>query len=197
MLRVGGRPVIDFLIERMLIAGVEAVVVVTRPDKRDVVEHVTAAGADVALGTPRTVSESLLLGLERVRDADVALLGFPDTIWDPEDGFVRLVGALDEDDVALGVFGSDEPERSDVAVLDGDRVLEVHVKPPNPPGRLVWGCAAARVSALHALDRYADPGYLFDKLARSGRVRAVRFPGRMIDVGTPEALAQARRLLGS
>jgi NDP-sugar pyrophosphorylase family protein len=71
----------------------------------------------------------------------------------------------------------------------------VSVKPAEPAGDLVWGAAAARASALGALRRHADPGQLFDELARCGRVRAVRFPGEFIDIGTKEALAIARREL--
>ena len=57
----------------------------------------------------------------------------------------------------------------------------------------MWGAAAARAGALAGLRRHPDPGHLFDELARDGRVRAVRFPGEFIDVGTKEALAAARK----
>lgn len=192
MLSVGGRPVMDALVERMREAADE-IVVVTRPEKHDVIEHSRALGLRVVEGEPSSVSESLLLGLGR---ADTVLVGFPDTIWEPVDGFVRLVAALEEADVALGVFESQEPERSDVVALDGVRVEAVDVKPDRPRSTLIWGCAAARADALAGLARHDQPGLLFDELAREGRVRAVRFAGAMIDIGTPEALARARRLLG-
>ncbi len=80
-------------------------------------------------GQPATVSESLLLGLQGLDASDVALIGFPDTIWEPRDGFAQLVGALAGTEAALGIFESPEPERSDVVTLDGDRVVSVEVKP--------------------------------------------------------------------
>jgi glucose-1-phosphate thymidylyltransferase len=183
---VGERPVMDYLVERLRLVTDE-IVVVTRPDKRDVIEHSRSLGLRIVEGEPSSVSESLLLGLS---GADTVLLGFPDTIWEPVDGFVRLVEALEEADVALGVFESEDPGRSDV-------VEAVDVKPDQPRSNLIWGCAAARADALTGLDRHDQPGFLFDELAREGRTRAVRFAGAMIDVGTPEALARARRLLGS
>lgn len=195
MLSLGGRPVMDELVERMREAADE-IVVITRPEKQDVIEHAGELGLRVVEGLPVSVSESLLLGLCEVDPGDTVLIGFPDTIWEPEDGFVELVRALDAADVALGVFESEEPERSDVVVIDGDRVEAVDVKPRDPRSNLIWGCAAARASALSELDRHDQPGLLFDELAREGEVRAVRFPGAMIDVGTTEALARARRLFG-
>lgn len=190
---VGGRPVMDYVVERLWAAGCRELRVVTRPDKPDVIEHARALGADVVEGTPPTLAASIGLGLRGLEDSDVALVGLPDTLWEPVDGFVRLLDPLDEDTgVVLGVFESDEPERSDV-VLVGERgsVRSVHVKSADPPGNLVWGCFAARAGALAGLERYAEPGHHFAALATAGKIRAVRFPGRMIDIGTPAALAAA------
>lgn len=189
---VGGRPVMDYLVERLR-AVADEIVVVTRPDKRDVIDHSHALALRIVEGEPSSVSESMLLGLS---GADTVLLGFPDTIWQPVDGFVRLVDALEEADIALGVFESEEPGRSDVVALDGDRVEAVDVKPHQPRSNLIWGCAAARSAALTGLVRHEEPGLLFNELAEAGRVRALRFPGEMIDVGTPAALERARRKFG-
>ncbi len=52
------------------------------------------------------------------------------------------------------------------------------------------------MSALEGLARHEQPGDLFHELAGKGQVRAVPFPGAMIDIGTNEALARARALLG-
>ncbi|HEU4942779.1 MAG TPA: NTP transferase domain-containing protein [Gaiellaceae bacterium] len=192
MLRVGGRPVIDYLLERMRAAAGD-VVVVPRPEKADVLAHARALGLRLVEGRPANVSESLRLGLD---GAEAVLLGFPDTIWEPEDGFGRLLDGLGEADVVLGLFRSQEPERSDVVELDGDRVVSVEIKPARPRSDLIWGCAAARGSALEGLARHDEPGRLFAELAGDGRVRAVPFPGQMIDIGTDEALERARRLFG-
>ena len=190
---VGGRPVMDYLVERMLAAGCAELRVVTRPDKLDVVAHARELGASVVEGEPASLAESLALGLQDLDDADVVLLGLPDTIWEPIDGFVRLLDQLgDGAHAVLGVFESDEPERSDVVVLDDSGLVRsIHVKEARPPGRLVWGCAAAEVAALTALGDYWEPGHHFAALAAAGHLRAVRFPGTMIDIGTPAALAAA------
>jgi glucose-1-phosphate thymidylyltransferase len=194
LLSVGGRPVMDYLVERMLRATDE-IVVVTRPEKTDVLEHARRRGLRVVEGQPPSVSASLLLGARGSRREHV-LMGFPDTIWEPEDGFVQLLDWLESAEVAVGVWESAEPGRSDVVTLDGDRVVAVDVKPAVPATNLVWGAAALRESAVAGLERHDEPGLLFATLAAEDRVRAVRFPGTMTDIGTPEALAEARRVFG-
>jgi NDP-sugar pyrophosphorylase family protein len=190
---VGGRPVMDYLVERMQLGGADDLVVVTRPEKEDVAAHALELGLRVVHGRPATASQSILLGLEGAAPDDQALLGFPDTIWRPLDGFASLREQLGAGiEIALGIFSSAEPERSDVVVLEGGLVTTVDVKPARPRSSLVWGCAAARVGALRRLSRHDDPGYFFDELARAGCVAGVYLPGGMIDIGTVEALERAR-----
>jgi glucose-1-phosphate thymidylyltransferase len=190
VLPVGGRPVLDYLVARMRAAPCDELRVVTRPEKRDVVERATELGALVVEGHPPSVADSLLLGMEGLARDDVVLFGFPDSIWEPLDGFAHLLAALgEEDEVVLGLFSTRELERSDVVVLDElGRVAEIHVKPGHPPSDLVWGCLAGRVSALEGVRGYDEPGAYLDRLARGRSVQAVRFGTEFVDIGTPQAL---------
>jgi glucose-1-phosphate thymidylyltransferase len=190
VLRVGGRPVLDYLVERMRAASCDEVRVVTRPEKHDVVERATELGALVLEGHPPSVAHSLLLGMDGLARDDVVLFGFPDSIWEPVDGFARLLAALgEEDEVVIGLFSTQELERSDVVVLQGsDRVAEIHVKPERPPSDLVWGCLAGRVGVLEGVRGHDEPGSYLDALAREGRVRAISFGTEFVDIGTPQAL---------
>jgi glucose-1-phosphate thymidylyltransferase len=195
---VGGRPLLEYVVERMRAAPCDELRIVTRPEKQDVLEHASRLGAAVVEGRPATLAQSIALGLDGLSAEDVALIGFPDSIWEPLDGFARLLAVLDEGtDVVLGLFASTEAERSDVVSLDeSGLVTGVDVKPERPRSDLIWGCAAARVSALDDLARHAWPGELFDELARARRVRGVRLPGEFVDVGTREALRRALERLG-
>jgi glucose-1-phosphate thymidylyltransferase len=194
LLQVGGRPVIDRLVDRMRAGGADEVRVVTRPDKHDLIGHALAEGATIALGEPANVSESVLLGAAGAAGDDVALVGFPDTLWEPLDGFVRLLAAL-EDRFAgvLGLFTTSEPERSDVVEVDANGVVTaIHVKPERPPSSLIWGCCAVRVCALEGIRQHAQPGTLFKTLAPEGKLAGMRLSDRWLDIGTPEALKLAR-----
>ncbi|HEX7254644.1 MAG TPA: NTP transferase domain-containing protein [Gaiellaceae bacterium] len=192
LLDVGGRPVIDYLLERLRAAAADEIRVVTRPDKLDVAEHARRAGATVILGTPDSPAESFALGLAGLDEDDIVLLGFPDTIWEPVDGFATLLEALGKDDAALGLFRTPDLTRSDVVVVDGDRVTRIAVKPARPPSDLIWGCAAVRRRALAGLAEQREAGVLLDALAKLGRVRGVHLSDSWLDIGTPEALAAAR-----
>ena len=186
---IAGRPLMDFLIERMVHAGCADIRVVTRPEKTDVVAHVDRLGLTVVLAYPQSVSESLLAGLEGTDPDDVVLFGFPDTIWEPLSGFVRLLDALDGFEVALGLFPGSELQRSDVVEFAESRlVTSVEVKPRVPKSDWIWGMAAARRRGLDVLSMHPEPGAAFNSMCLRGEVVAVPLSGPFIDLGTPEAL---------
>ena len=87
MLSIGGRPVMDYLVERMRAGGCTTLRVVTRPEKTDVIAHADEIGAEVVLGNPTSVSASFVAGMAELPDDDIVLIGFPDTIWEPVDGY--------------------------------------------------------------------------------------------------------------
>jgi NDP-sugar pyrophosphorylase family protein len=180
----------DYLVERMRAAPCDELRVVTRPEKTDVVERARALGANVVEAHPPSVADSLLAGLRGLDADDVVLFGFPDSIWDPLDGFARLLASLDE--VTLGLFRCASLTQSDVVTVQGDRVAAIHIKPVDPPSELVWGCLAARVGAFAGLAGHEEPGVYLDGLARAGRVRGIDFGTEFVDVGTPESLEAAR-----
>jgi NDP-sugar pyrophosphorylase family protein len=193
MLLVGGRPVIDCLLQRMDAALCGEIRVVTRPDKRDVAEHARARGTTVVFARPTTVSASLLAGLDGLGADTPVIFGFPDTLWDPIDGFVALLAALASGaEVALGIFRAESPSRSDVVTVEGEHVTSIHVKPQQPPSELVWGCAATHAGVLRGVEGWAEPGAYFDTLARRGLVGGVRLADPFVDIGTPASSRRAR-----
>lgn len=141
MLEVGGRPVMDHLVERIRAGGCTQLRVVTRPEKEDVIAHAVELGAEVVLGHPATVSESLLAGMSGLDPDDVVLIGFPDTLWEPVDGFRTLVEAVREGcEVALGLFRTDPDSlsRSDVVAFGVDgTIARIDVKPADPPSEWI------------------------------------------------------------
>jgi glucose-1-phosphate thymidylyltransferase len=190
VLRVGGRPVIEHIVERMRRAGCADIRVVTRPEKVDVIEYAQRADLAVVLARPPSVSASLLAGLQGTDPASLALVGFPDTIWEPPNGFVHVLEGLQGFDAALGLFPGEEAERSDVVeVTPAGIVRAVHVKPAISPSSWIWGCAVARRWALDALTADPEPGRVFDAMSREGGVVAVKLSGPFLDIGTSEALA--------
>ena len=193
-LEVRARPVLDYLVERMRRAGCDEIRLVTRPEKRDVAELARARGAEVVLGRPESVGASLLLAVDGLDPDTRVVFGFPDTIWEPVDGFVPLLERLRPDvDLVLGLFRTPDLTRSDVVSLDeAGLVTGVQVKPERPASELVWGCAATTAAVIAQLRDVDEPGELFDRLARAGRVAGVHLSDEWLDIGTRDALQRAR-----
>lgn len=196
LLPISGRPVLEYVVERMRAAGADEIRIVTRRDKEDVIAHADRLGATVIVGEPPSSAESVLLAVQGLSADDVAMIGFPDTMWGPPAGFAQVAALLAGDaEVSLGLFRGRDAEqlrRSDVVVLDGTRVTAVEVKPARPGSDLLWGCAAARARALSGLAGREHPGELFAELAGEGRVVGVVLAGEFRDVGTRADLAKAR-----
>jgi glucose-1-phosphate thymidylyltransferase len=194
---IRGRPVMDYLIERMRIAGASEIRVVTRPEKLDVVENASRHGATVVEGYPRLLAESLFTAIGDLPGDDIVLFGFPDSIWEPRDGYSTVVDLLDDGcEVALGLFRTSEPQRCEVVTLSdteasSGQVAGIELRPPAPAANLIWGCAAARASALRGLEREREPGEYFNSLCSRGVVAGVWLSDTYIDIGTREGLREA------
>jgi glucose-1-phosphate thymidylyltransferase len=190
ILPIRGRPVMDYLIERMRAAPCSELRVVTRPDKEDVTRHAESQGAMVVHAQPQSVSESLVAGMRGLAPTDIVLFGFPDTIWEPVEGYRSLVEAIETgNDIALGLFRTDEPERADVVrFTDSWLITAVEVKWPNPSSNWVWGCGAARVHALEGVASEREPGVYFDRYCKTRDVRGVWLSDSIVDIGTKESL---------
>jgi glucose-1-phosphate thymidylyltransferase len=194
---IGGRPVMDYLVERMRLAGSSEIRVVTRPEKLDVVDNASRHGVTVVEGNPRSLAESFFTGMKGIGDDDIALLGFPDSIWEPPDGYSRVIDLLgDGCEVALGLFHTSEPQRCEVVTLreagaDSGLVARIELRPPAPTSNIIWGCAAAPASILRGLEREREPGEYFNRLTLRGAVAGVWLSDTYIDIGTREGLREA------
>jgi glucose-1-phosphate thymidylyltransferase len=200
VLPVGGKPVMDYLVANMRAGGCTHLRVVTREGKRDVIRHARELGAETVIASPRTVSESILAGTEGLAAGDVLLIGFPDTIWDPRDGYAQLIREVVEGcDVALGLFriAPAELSRCDVVVFGEENTIEqIDVKPRRPRSDWIWGCAAVRADIAQGLCCTDWPGGYFDLLCREGAsVKGVRLSDVWLDIGTKEALSRAEEFV--
>jgi glucose-1-phosphate thymidylyltransferase len=197
VLPVAGRPVVDYVVERMRVGGCGEVRVVTRPEKRDVVAYAEQSGASLVLGRPRNICESFAAGMAGLAPDDIVLLGYPDSLWEPVDGYKPLVEAVEGGgEVALGMFEAPGLVGSDFLRLDdAGRIVGFEIKPPRPPSSWIWGCAAARFRALEGIEREEWPSAYFDSLRRRGvDLKGIRLSDEYLDIGTEESL---RRLASS
>jgi dTDP-glucose pyrophosphorylase len=193
LILAGGRPLIDWIIERMRDGGADEVRVVTRPEKVDVVDHARKLDVALVLASPPTLNASFAAGLAGLERDDIVLLGFPDSVWEPSDGFRRLVDAVDAGhEVALGLFKAPELKEVDFVALDeAGRIDGIDIKPAVPRSEWMWGIAAARARALEGLERQEWPsGHFLDLRERGLQLHGVRLSSTYLDVGTRSALAR-------
>jgi dTDP-glucose pyrophosphorylase len=196
------KAVSEFLIERMIDAGADRLCFVISPEKTDIIPYYARHWAArrfcyVVQDRPNGLCDALFRALQVMRDDEEVLVGLPDTVWFPVDGFSRLPAG----ELSFLLFPVERPERFDAVITgESERVTHIEVKTAHPATHWVWG--AFRVPArtfrtLHALwsepergDEYV--GTLVNAyLARGGEARGVHAGERYYDVGTVDGYRAA------
>ena len=135
------KPVSQYLLERMRLAGAEQVFFITRPGKGDIADYYGDGSrlglrfAYLQAGLPWGPPFSLAQAVPFIGDARV-VFGFPDILIDPVDSFTPLLARQDETgaDVVLGLFHATAREPGDVITRDDatGRILNLETKEERP-----------------------------------------------------------------
>jgi glucose-1-phosphate thymidylyltransferase len=200
------RAVSEYLVERMIRGGADRLCFVISPGKSDIVEYYggtvgAARACYVVQPRPEGLCDALFRALPFVAPEDEILVGLPDTVWFPEDGYRALPAA----GLSFLCFPVQRPELFDavVATPEGE-VREIQVKTERPATRWVWGgfkltgAILAELAALHEARGRQDAyvGTLVNAwLAEGGSARAVAAGEAYVDVGTLHGYREALALL--
>jgi dTDP-glucose pyrophosphorylase len=195
------KAVSEFLVERMLHAGADRICFVISPEKTDIIPYYARHSASrrfcyVVQERPKGLCDALFRALQVMRDDEQVLIGLPDTVWFPVDGFTRLSDAQ----LSFLLFPVDEPRRFDAVLTVDGVVTEIQVKAERPGTNWVWGAfrmPATTFKALHALwsepergDEYV--GTLVNAyLRRGGHALGIQAGARYYDVGTVDGYRAA------
>lgn len=220
----GDRPVrvaCHGLLDRLYAGGARRALVVVGTDKWDIPRYLgpayTPPAADPAAGelalayvpapASSSVPETLARALPFVGDSVVAL-GWPDVLFEPADAFARLLRrrAATGADVALGLFPTDRPWRTDMVDAGaGGEVRAIEVRPATSRLAHNWLIAAwtprfGRFLGRRVASSGGDGGELqLGEVFRGALESGLSFTaevfrrGRFLDVGTPADLAVAWR----
>ncbi len=200
------RAISEYLVERMIRGGADKLCFVISPGKTDILEYYGSRlwGADIAYVVQPNAGglcDALFRALPLVREDESVLIGLPDTLWAPEEGFCALPG----DRLSFLLFPVEHPELFDAVVTDeSGSVVEIEVKKPGARSNWIWGAIKmpGRVfHELHALwcrperrDEYL--GTLVNAwIAEGGGAVGVRAGQAYVDVGTLHGYRSAIRLL--
>jgi glucose-1-phosphate thymidylyltransferase len=200
------RAVSEYLVDRMVRAGVDKLCFVISPGKSDILQYFgdrigMAAISYVVQPRPSGLCDALFRAAPFIQPEEHVLVGMPDTVWFPEDGFC----VLPDGQLAFLLFPVDRPEFFDAVEIDGSgHVIEMQVKQPHPRSHWVWGAFKVPGTILHDLhalwherggrDEYV--GTLINAWIRGGgRATGLRAGTSYVDVGTLHGYREAIRLL--
>ena len=118
------RAVSEYLVERMIRAGADKLCFVISPGKTDILEYYGGRlwGADIAYvvqPTPGGLCDALFRASPLIAPEEQVLLGLPDTVWQPEDGFAKLP----QDVLSFLLFPVQRPELFDAVVTSEDAFM--------------------------------------------------------------------------
>ena len=215
----GIRPkvVSHYLLEKMRAAGITKAYFILRPGKWDIPGYfgdgtalLDMHVAYLMLGAPFGVPFTLDQAYPFVRYATVAF-GFPDILFDCEDGFTRLVEqqSISDADVSLGLVPAKHPSTDDTVDFDDKgEVRDLIVCPSESALRYSWCIALWRpafTEFLHDLVKdkkglssqgpELSVGYTIKAVINAGlHVEALVLNERpYVDIGTPEQLYNSVR----
>ncbi len=202
----GGVPkpkaVSEYLVERMLKAGVDRICFVIGREKTDILRYYADSPYSdrifyVLQSKPRGLCDAVFQAIAHARADEQILIGLPDTIWFPQNAYCLVP----RETVHLITFPVEQPQHFDAVLWNGQgTVEEVQVKQAGALDRRVWGAITmpgSELFALHQLWRERDCrdeflGHLFNVWLAGGHVITADCTGTdYLDVGTLEGFHRA------
>ncbi len=201
------KAVSEYVVERMLEAGVDKLCFVISPGKSDILRYY---GSDVGPATvayvvqsrPQGLCDAIFRATPLIPADESVIVGLPDTVWFPEGALAELP----DDTLSFLLFPVEHPEFFDAVVLDGaDRVREIQVKQEGAASNWIWGALKMPGRVLEDLrrlwlerdcrDEYI--GTLVNAyLAAGGKAVGIKAGRSYVDVGTLHGYREAIALLG-
>jgi dTDP-glucose pyrophosphorylase len=202
------RAVSEYLLERMLAAGVNRICFVISPAKTDIVSYFGGTIGNAAIcyavqQNPNGLCDSLFSALPFIAPEDEIYIGLPDTVWFPIEGFEFLP----DQQFSFLLFPVSRPELFDSVITDhAGLVQEIQVKQQNAASEWIWGAfklTGRYFAELHQLwnERSRSDEYIGTLvnayLANGGTVYGVKRGDVYVDVGTLHGYREAVRVLSS
>jgi glucose-1-phosphate thymidylyltransferase len=201
------RPIASYLIEKMVFAGAQKVILIISREKTDILRYF---GSGESLNThisylvqekPSGMPDALNQARPWLDDATV-LFGMPDTIFKPYDAFKQLLSRhqAEEADLTLGLFSTQKPEKFGMVAFDQQYHMNYTIdKPKKTNLEYMWGIACwqpaftqfmGKFLKILPLSREIVLAEIFQSGLEAGlKVSVVPFiNGRYIDIGTPDDL---------
>ena len=200
------RAISEYLIERMILAGVEKINIVVSPGKWDIIRYFGNGIGDVhfCYSVQQQASglcDAIFCAIPLINNEDRVIVGLPDTVWFPVNGLCDLPSEV----LSFLLFPVDHPEFYDAVEVDVEgRVKKIHVKQIGISQRWIWGAFSMPGHVFHELHRLwqsrQPPDEYFgtlvnDYVNRGGLALGVKSGMSYVDVGTLNGYREAMGLL--
>jgi dTDP-glucose pyrophosphorylase len=155
---VARRAVIEYLIERMLLAGVDKIFINTAEDKADLIRYLADKSPYknnliFMVRERQGLLDGIVLPEQFLQGGDELYFGLPDTIWYPKDGFSQLDKFKGE--LVLGLFDTGTPDKFDSVIIDRqNQIKSIEVKVAKPKTKWTWAMGKLTVRAARLLRHY-------------------------------------------
>jgi glucose-1-phosphate thymidylyltransferase len=200
------RAVSDFLVERLIIGGADRICFVISPEKSDILEYYSRRPCEASIcysvqPKPFGLCDAIFHALPVIDISEPVLIGLPDTIWFPKNGFRHLP----DDRLSFLLFPVRDPHLFDSVEQTNDgRILRIRVKDIHTTSNMIWGAFKMPGRVLRELydlwiernrmDEYI--GTLVNAwLDHGGTAWGVPAGKTYYDVGTMEGYLEAMRNL--
>jgi glucose-1-phosphate thymidylyltransferase len=203
----GDRPcaVSEYLVERMVVAGVDKLCFVIAPGKSDILEYFGQYGRanTVYVVQPRAsgLCDAIFRAEPLIAATEHVIIGLPDTIWFPNDALCRLPDGI----LSFLLFPVEQPALFDAVVSDAQGCVQtIQVKQQGAASNWIWGAIKMPGAVYLELaelwrqrlrqDEYV--GTLVNAYLQSGgQALGIKAGEAYVDVGTLEGYRGALRLL--
>ena len=202
------KAVSEYLVDRMIDGGANKICFVISPNKSDIMRYYgnsiqNAAINYVVQAQPAGLCDALFCAAAFIPKNETILIGLPDTIWFPEDGF----NALPDNTLSFLLFEVANPENFDAVVSDEHGAISrIEVKTSAPSSKWIWGAIKVPGFVFHELYRLWELRGRTDEylgtlvnawLDDGGQAIGVKAGESYVDVGTLNGYREALRVLTS
>lgn len=200
------RAISEYIIERMIMAGVNKICIVISPGKMDIIRYYGQGQGNAHFcytvqQNPSGLCDALFCALPLIGIDDYVIIGLPDTVWFPE----NCLCALGNCPLSFLLFPVEHPELYDAVTMDNSGFIKkIHVKQKNCQEKWIWGAVKMSGSVLQYLyelwkrrnckDEYL--GTLINEYIESGGIAYGAKAGKAyVDVGTINGYREALIML--
>jgi glucose-1-phosphate thymidylyltransferase len=206
------KPISQFVVDSLTSAGLEHIVFVVNETKHQLMGYfgngqrfgcnISYVVQEVIEGKTKSTSPGLAHALDsayHLTAGKTVFFGMADTLMQPADVFAKIYqAAAPDDDVVLGLFTTNRPEKFGMVKMDKDNcVLEIIDKPGKTDLTEMWGCIVWRPRFTDYLHEcvYKEGISDFAKIMNDAITEGLKFrgvraaDGTYIDLGTYDEIA--------